>query len=806
MRKFLSLFSLMLTMIIGTAQAEYGIGERLTVSTIQEGDLVVFEAACTVVNYGYYINGASDTFAWSEGLSDNSVWRVISSGGAGHYDSGHQFFFQNVSSGKYMGGTSSSPTMVTDIADATPISLNTVNNPWTWVDFDNQTNYPRGWDNNSVNMRGATRTSESASDWWYANDPGNKATGAFPNSGGLHNWAWNVYKVGIVGTDDVVAFSDINNGGAVPGVTVNGLKYNLVTNCATGYAKLAKAQGLDIPKLYIPATITYSGRSYRVIGFEANDNFYNGNFSELEFESPTNLLSIGDWCFASCNNVKEVVVPDGVRWIRSNRAFGKMNSLEKITFPASVKYIQDYTFSSDPALTTIIFKGTTAPSFSGSNMFAETTVKGNITIVVPDDASILTYQNALASYDASSFKEFITEETYLANLYGAEFTAAKTKLQNAISSGIGYVGGMKDNASLTAAEALLAGSPTLAELQYALDNYVINFVDGYYRFVYPYYYGGADANNYLRFGNDLTLYADLAEGNLSDYSTVFKANIISTETRTAGDGYRMTLTSQGLCPTDAGYDTHQTMADAASQFAIAIRHNEALAEYLIGISNAAGSYVDTRYIYKKPQGENWKIYSTGGNARSARCYIAPATDITVAMHSGEGSYWATLCVPFGVTLPAGTEAYVGTLAEKALTLTSIGQDVPAGTPVVLKGDAPNITATINGAIADFTGTNDIKGQYLAHEAPSTTHFSLGILGGKVGFYPYTGTIGANKAYVIGSSSSNGFNFVLDDDVTGIQLQSSEAAESQSYYDLQGRKVVAPQKGGLYIKGGKIVKM
>ena len=387
---------------------------------------------------------------------------------------------------------------------------------------------------------------------------------------------------------------------------------------------------------------------------------------------------------------------------------------------------------------------------------------------------------------------------------------AKESLEEAISVGVGYVNGIKDEASMTDVKDLLAGTPTLEELQYALDNYVAKFTDGYYRIVYPYDYRGADSNNYLRFGNDLKLYADITEGNLDDYSTVFKASIISTETRAAGNGYRMTLTSQGLTPTDKGNNEHQVMGTKESQFAIAIRHDKTLAEYLIGISNAAGDYVDTRYIYKKPQTESWKIYSTTGNAQSARCLFALATDITIKMNKVGDDYWATLYVPFGVTLPTGFEAFVGAVDGDVLRLTSIDQDIPAATPVVIVGDAANITATINDEIPEYTGTNALSGQYLAASSPDYNIRSLGVKDGVIGFYklPTASTgLGANKAFLNMSSGSQGLKVVLDDDVTAVNtaIVNDQSSMVNDYYDLQGRKVVAPQKGSLYIKDGKVVK-
>jgi hypothetical protein len=196
------------------------------------------------------------------------------------------------------------------------------------------------------------------------------------------------------------------------------------------------------------------------------------------------------------------------------------------------------------------------------------------------------------------------------------------------------------------------------------------------------------------------------------------------------------------------------------------------------------------------------------NAEASEWTLDDATTFSITMHAGESNYWATLYAPFGVTLPTGTEAYVGKINEGGnLQLTSIGQDVPAGTAVILCGDAESITATINDAIPAFTGENALQGQYLAADAADDTKLTLGQKDGKVGFYTIDSALGANKAYLTASAGAKGFQIVFsDDDITGIQeFESSEVRESECYYDLTGRKVAAPQKGQLYIVNGKVVK-
>ena len=73
-----------------------------------------------------------------------------------------------------------------------------------------------------------------------------------------------------------------------------------------------------------------------------------------------------------------------------------------------------------------------------------------------------------------------------------------------------------------------------------------------------------------------------------------------------------------------------------------------------------------------------------------------------------------------------------------------------------------------------------------------------------------GSVGENKleAAVMpksedGSADANAF-YSFTNDITGLVGIESSAAEADVYYDVQGRKVVAPQKGQLYIVNGKKV--
>ena len=393
---------------------------------------------------------------------------------------------------------------------------------------------------------------------------------------------------------------------------------------------------------------------------------------------------------------------------------------------------------------------------------------------------------------------------------------------NAASSAFGYVNVMKDEASKDAAQALLAGNPTYEEMREAFKN-VMPLTDGYYRLSYPKNYAGVLGEPYVFFGNDKLLNSNLSlDDAKADYSTVYKLTVEGNVTVPAGPGYVVTMESQGgLRPYyNGGYGDHKAL-DGNSAKARLIRPTGGFDDggrtaFAIEVSQASGSFHNNYYLIKTADGTDnpVKAYYAGSSAvrlaTSAQGYLYPATDITVKLNQAGDNYWATLYLPFGVTLPTGTEAYVGVVEDDKLKLTSIGQDIPAETPVVLCGDAATITATINDEIPEYTGTIGLSGQYLAADSRDDNIRSLGVKDGVVGFYklPDSSTgLGANKALLNTGSGSQGYKIVIDDDVTAVNtaIINGQSSMVNDYYDLQGRKVAAPQKGSLYIKDGKVVK-
>ncbi len=112
-------------------------------------------------------------------------------------------------------------------------------------------------------------------------------------------------------------------------------------------------------------------------------------------------------------------------------------------------------------------------------------------------------------------------------------------------------------------------------------------------------------------------------------------------------------------------------------------------------------------------------------------------------------------------LPEGTDAYVATIRGENLFLKKVvdaGNVLPANTPVILKSTTAqvNLIPTNEVAVA-VTDTNHLKGTDIAMTAPANCY----VLDSKsadesltgIGFYAFTGTLTAHKAYLLNSNAA-----------------------------------------------------
>ena len=213
------------------------------------------------------------------------------------------------------------------------------------------------------------------------------------------------------------------------------------------------------------------------------------------------------------------------------------------------------------------------------------------------------------------------------------------------------------------------------------------------------------------------------------------------------------------------------------------------------------------YIHGGDNGE--RMVGWEANSNASQWYVIPATDVEIDMTAQGDKKYASAYLPFGVSNVAGATAYTGALnADKNAIDMTATTSVPANTGFVLVGTENKATLTIGTADAiegnALTGTN--TGIAFAEATPKANYLVFGVNADKVGFYtPGNVTaIPANKAYINASAlSASAIALNFGNTVTGINAATINNGENNApIYDLSGRRVWAPVKGGLYIQNGK----
>ena len=207
-----------------------------------------------------------------------------------------------------------------------------------------------------------------------------------------------------------------------------------------------------------------------------------------------------------------------------------------------------------------------------------------------------------------------------------------------------------------------------------------------------------------------------------------------------------------------------------------------------------------------------KLAFWNGGADNGSTFTASTVLPAQRMVTDNSESFASLYLPFAVTLPEGVKAYTATsVGNGKLNLTEIaGNIVPENTGVVLvKASAvENVELNIapESAATPTALTNLFKGTLTAMAADGKLAFGRTEETG-IGFYSVAaGTqIPANRAYLEKSAlqGQQALKLNFDGEATGIEMVEGQLLDNQTpVYDLSGRRVVKTVKGGLYIQNGK----
>ena len=201
----------------------------------------------------------------------------------------------------------------------------------------------------------------------------------------------------------------------------------------------------------------------------------------------------------------------------------------------------------------------------------------------------------------------------------------------------------------------------------------------------------------------------------------------------------------------------------------------------------------------------------------------------------EGTTWATLCLPFGVSLANQNFRAFKLLSADDVTetveLEEIETNIAAGTPVIIKmkDGATKLNFTVaNKEIAKdvqtaetANGNYQLQGLYTQKEFSKDTDNNCYIVKGSKLMNPAklldkttTESVGSKpfRAYMVDNSSAPAagarmFSISVGGSTTAIEQLETTADSKAEYYDLQGRRLQDLQKGVNIVKrGGKTMKV
>ncbi len=274
------------------------------------------------------------------------------------------------------------------------------------------------------------------------------------------------------------------------------------------------------------------------------------------------------------------------------------------------------------------------------------------------------------------------------------------------------------------------------------------------------------------------------------------ANLGYFVTPTGGDD-RSEMVSDG----SAGvFYIHTNVMDnsKAGDFYIAFQENEELGDDSDGDGEG-----NKNYINMEPNGllSKWR-------SNDSKFIVHKVETIDIPLATVGTNTYASVCLPFAVTVGNDVKAYVGDGAVENNSLKiQEATEIAAEAGFIIEGTAASTTLTIGAS--DAASTSSILGTFRSVSINNDNRANYLVFGknasNEVGFYSMVSTltaIPANKAY-LNVTSGNAVKLIFPGNVTGIEaVETAEEADDAPIYDLSGRRVLAPAKGGIYVKDGK----
>lgn len=424
-------------------------------------------------------------------------------------------------------------------------------------------------------------------------------------------------------------------------------------------------------------------------------------------------------------------------------------------------------------------------------------------------------------------------------------TASQERLEAArevlAKTGVGYP--VADAPARATLQSVIDGTPTYAELAAALaaykgstDNIQMPEDGKAYTFTAVNYAG---ARCYMDFtadsGYGLVGTTDSDNANYPA-SAILVCHEIGNGKYLFANNYGKYFIWKGTSTTDGNNDNKGYVDSYTSEWCDLTIGKMQTGSYVTGTADALFGYMTiTGKRSSSPGGQNYFVIDTTGETYTYNQANAAFFDAThssailieeatypnvVTLNSADGiddiSGIGTFSAPFPTLIPQGVTAYYVKQADEtsAQTEAITAGAIPANTGVLLTGTASDqvtMTPAATETQAEIAEGDNLL-QHSAGEAKTIgadeNAYVLTRVGEEVAFYLVSSdeskrTIGMNKAYLV---VPEGNSFVLRmrfGDTTGLAPVATPDTDADApVYDLSGRRVVNPAKGGLYIRGGK----
>ena len=269
--------------------------------------------------------------------------------------------------------------------------------------------------------------------------------------------------------------------------------------------------------------------------------------------------------------------------------------------------------------------------------------------------------------------------------------------------------------------------------------------------------------------------------------------------------------------------TERTYGDYTGQFfnmsrserKLTITEKGAIAFELIVQNGTAGR----TYTYKVGDADAVTITHPGGGIVSSGIIECPSDQITITLAGTDASVYP-VAIKFYTEMPEtftiseagyatyvpsadgaapvadGVEAFIVTAVKATYVSLQAVNNIPAGTPIILKGKAGTYTFDPMEGDADDASANMLQ----ASDGTVSSGYVLANKNDVVGFYPVATTIPAGKAYIPADGEAKSF-LALDGDATAISNIETASAHA-TIYNVAGQRVQNIEKSGLYIVNGK----